>query len=144
MKALTIWQPWTSLIVEGFKPREFRPWAAPASIVGQRIVLHAAKRPIKAGELRGIMDYACSREGRLDGIDPRSMDLLERAWRREIELPMSAGLGTATLGTPRLVGGVTSPDGKPVFAWPMIDVEKWAQPIAAKGAQGFWEWRAVK
>ncbi len=135
MKALTIWQPWASLIVDGWKPHEFRGWAAPASIVGQRIGVHAAKRPIKAGELRDIMDYACSPQGQADGIDVACMDLLERVWRREVELPMSAVLGTATLGTPKVVQenvvGLR-------YAWPMLAVEKWAEPVPMKGSQGFW------
>jgi len=146
MKALTIWQPWASLIIEGFKPREFRPWACPKSMVGQRIVLHAAKRPMKAGELRDIMEYVCSTDGVRDGIDPRCMTLLERVWRREEELPMSAALGTAQLGAPRVpihrlpALGDPEPD-RPIYAWPMLDVQKWPEPVPAKGAQGFWEWR---
>jgi hypothetical protein len=138
MKALTIWQPWASLIVGGWKPYEFRGWAAPVSIVGQRIGIHAAKRPIKTGELRDIMDYACSPAGQADGIDIACMDLLERTWRREVELPMSAVLGTALLGTPKLVQ--QNLDG-PRYAWPMMAVEKFGEPVPAKGAQGFWEWQ---
>lgn len=136
MKALTIWQPWASMIVGGWKPYEFRNWAAPRSIVGQRIGIHAAKRPIKTGELRDIMDYACSPAGQFDEIDPACMDLLERVWRREAELPMSAVLGTAVLGAPKIVQenaiGLR-------WAWPMLDIEKFAEPVPAKGAQGFWE-----
>lgn len=135
MKALTIWQPWASLIIGGWKPYEFRGWAAPASIVGQRIGIHAAKRPMKTGELRNIMDYACSPEGQADDIHIACMDLLERAWRREVELPMSAVLGTAVLGPPKRVR--QNLDG-PRYAWPMLAVQKWADPIPMKGAQGFW------
>ena len=135
MKALTIWQPWASLIVGGWKPYEFRGWAAPASIVGQRIAIHAAKRPIRAGELRDIMDYVCSPAGQADGIDIACMDLLERVWRRETELPMSAVLGTALLGQPKLVQ--QNLDGKR-YAWPMIGADPFADPIPMKGAQGFW------
>lgn len=143
MKALTIWQPWASLMVGGWKPREFRRWAAPTSIVGQRIGIHAAKRPIKAGELREIMDYVCSADGARDGIDPRCMDLLERVWRREAALPMSATLGTATLGAPVIpthrLPALGETDPKPIYAWPMLDIEKWDVPVPMKGAQGFWE-----
>ncbi len=135
MKALTIWQPWASLIVGGWKPYEFRGWAAPASIVGQRIGVHAAKRQIKTGELRDIMDYAYSPLGQADGIDIACMDLLERVWRREVLLPMSAVLGTALLGTPKVVQRDFL---GPRYAWPMIDVDKWAEPVRMKGAQGFW------
>lgn len=32
--------------------------------------------------------------------------------------------------------------GSTAFAWPMIDVEKWAAPVPASGARKFWEWLA--
>lgn len=44
MKALTLWQPWASLIAVGVKTIETRSWAAPKSLIGQRIAIHAAKR----------------------------------------------------------------------------------------------------
>lgn len=141
MKALTIWQPWASMIVHGWKPDEFRNWPAPPSIVGQRIVIHAAARPIRSGELRDIMDYACSPEGQFDRIDPACMDLLERVWLEREALPFAAGLGTATLGKPRATSS-RDPEGRDRYAWPMLDIERWDAPVPAKGAQGFWEWRS--
>lgn len=36
MKALTIWQPWASLIMIGAKPYEFRSWQPPAWLIGKR------------------------------------------------------------------------------------------------------------
>ncbi len=147
MRALTIWQPWATLIIEGWKPREFRPWAAPRAIVGQRIVIHAAKRPMKDVEICNILGYVGSRDGIRDGIQPAARDLMERVWRRETELPMSAGLGTVLLGETRVALhrlpslGESQPH-TPIYAWPMLDVVKWPEPIAAKGAQGFWEWPA--
>lgn len=45
MKALTVWQPWASLIVAGWKPYEFRRWdCTRAGVVGQRIAIHAGSR----------------------------------------------------------------------------------------------------
>ena len=46
MKALTIWQPWASLIMAGAKPWEWRGWAPPRSLVGQRIAIHAGARKV--------------------------------------------------------------------------------------------------
>lgn len=46
MKALTLHQPWATLIALGVKSIETRSWRAPASLIGQRIAIHAgAKRP---------------------------------------------------------------------------------------------------
>jgi len=147
MKALTIWQPWATLIISGWKPHEFRGWKPPASLVGQRIAIHAAKRPMKATELRDIIDYVCSPQGVRDGIDPRCMDLLERTFWRKEDLPMSAVLGTAILGEPVTplphgLPGLGDSDQRVIYGWPMLEVEKFADPIPAKGAQGLWDWRA--
>jgi hypothetical protein len=52
MKALTIWQPWASLIMAGCKPYEFRRWAAPQRLVGQRLVT-GQMRHVNGGEVAG-------------------------------------------------------------------------------------------
>lgn len=52
MKALTIWQPWASLVMIGAKPYEFRRWdyrERQSGLQGQRIVIHAGARPVKTG-----------------------------------------------------------------------------------------------
>lgn len=48
MKAISLWQPWASLIACGSKPYETRHWAPPRELIGQRIAIHAAKK-IDAG-----------------------------------------------------------------------------------------------
>ena len=44
MKAISLWQPWASLIACGAKPFETRHWAPPRELIGQRIAIHAAKK----------------------------------------------------------------------------------------------------
>lgn len=44
MHALTVWQPWASLIACGAKQIETRSWPAPEALWGERIAIHAAKR----------------------------------------------------------------------------------------------------
>ncbi len=44
MKAISLWQPWASLIACGAKPFETRSWAPPRSLIGQPIAIHAAKK----------------------------------------------------------------------------------------------------
>lgn len=44
MKAISLWQPWASLIACGVKPYETRHWAPPRELIGQRIAIHAAKK----------------------------------------------------------------------------------------------------
>jgi hypothetical protein len=44
MKAISLWQPWASLIACGAKPYETRDWAPPRALIGQPIAIHAAKK----------------------------------------------------------------------------------------------------
>ena len=44
MRAVTLHQPWASLIALGHKTTETRSWPAPKTLVGSRIAIHAAKR----------------------------------------------------------------------------------------------------
>ena len=41
MKAISIKQPWASLIVEGIKDIENRTWKCPEKYIGQRVLIHA-------------------------------------------------------------------------------------------------------
>lgn len=43
MKAISLHQPWASLVADGIKTIETRSWRAHASAIGQRIAIHAAK-----------------------------------------------------------------------------------------------------
>lgn len=43
MKALTLHQPHATLMALGKKPWETRSWKAPASLIGQRLAIHAGK-----------------------------------------------------------------------------------------------------
>ena len=56
MKALTIWQPWATLIMAGAKRYEFRGWPAPDWMVGKRMVIHAAARWPKPEDIRDIFE----------------------------------------------------------------------------------------
>lgn len=44
MKAISLWQPYASLIAAGIKQFETRSWAPPKAMIGQTIAIHAAKK----------------------------------------------------------------------------------------------------
>ena len=44
MKAISIKQPWASLIAHGIKDIENRTWKCPQKYLGQRILIHASKK----------------------------------------------------------------------------------------------------
>ena len=46
MKAITIKQPWASLIVHGIKNIENRTWSCPKKYLGQRVLIHSSGKPL--------------------------------------------------------------------------------------------------
>jgi hypothetical protein len=150
MKALTLWQPWASLVVARCKPYEFRKWRAPPSLVGQRIVIHASARRPDRSEVEQLLRllraggrYAA--QTCLRPIDEAIAVLRQGGW------PLGVGLGSAVVGEPRsgLEIGVdfgairvndSSRDYHANWGWPMLDVEPWPDPIPMRGALGLWTW----
>lgn len=49
MKAISIKQPWASLIAYGIKDIENRTWKCPKKYIGQRVLIHAVKTTVKEG-----------------------------------------------------------------------------------------------
>lgn len=146
MKALTIWQPWCSLIMIGAKPFEFRRWdyrERDASLVGQRIVLHAGAREIKPAEVADII-IRC-KKGDTSLIADKALPLLNRindAFKCRGVVELSAALGTAVLGKPRRVDAIfKTPDSdrldQHMWAWPLTDISPFPEPVPMRGAQGF-------
>lgn len=149
--AITIWQPWATLIALGFKPYEFRGWAAPRAFRGRRIAIHSGARAVRKGEVADLIMRLRGPEPWLTCLKPEALAFLERVYSNPAALPLSAIVATALLGEPRRDAELLKEFGSPVndserdehrnWAWPLFDVEEMQPPIPAKGAQGFWEWR---
>lgn len=163
MKALTVVQPWATLIVAGAKPYEFRSWRPPASMIGQRIVIHAAKRKVDQAEVIALFSLL------RDGPEKRSQNpaVIETCLAAEEALPIldqaclpseeplrlgaGVGVGTAVIGEPRAAEEIAEELGVPrvndstrdkhaVWAWPMLDPEHWRAPVTMPGALNLWNW----
>ncbi len=161
MKALTVLQPWATLIITGAKPYEFRSWRPHAKLVGERIVIHAAKRELMQTEVAHLL--CLLRDGQDEGEKAdtavesclnadKALPVLQRAWAPSYDpLRTQAGVGTAIIGEPRLAQEIAEELGVPrvndsdrdqhaFWAWPMLDPPLWLAPIPMRGAQGFWTW----
>lgn len=117
MKALTLWQPWATLIVLGPKRIENRTWLPSTFLIGQRIAIHAGKRC----DGHAVLDHE---------------ETLVRILGGYKDLPSGAILGTA-----RLVGTTrhsTDPWFTGPVGWILDDVRPLSEPLPCKGAQGFW------
>jgi activating signal cointegrator 1 len=141
MRALTVTQPWATLIAIGAKHLETRTW--PTSHRG-KLAIHAANRfPPRARDL-------CHRE-------PFRTVLAQAGIPSPALLPTGAVLATCELAT--IVRGgrpaalavaallPVSPyelwfgDFTPhLYVWVLDDVQALPEPIPARGALGLWEW----
>ena len=154
--ALTVWQPWTSLIMIGAKPYEFRGWRPPRAYHGRRIAIHAGARKVQRSEVRALLVRLASPNAWTTAlIRDLAVPLLERAYREPECLPLASVLGTAILGPPKIGSAIRDEFNGPValndsdrdehcnWAWPLTDIERLEPPVPARGAQGFWPWEGV-
>ena len=148
MKALTIWQPWASLVMIGAKPYEFRRWdyrdRSPA-LEGQRIVIHAGARPIKEIEVDDIIARMNEQVSSLRTEIAMPLLLrLKQAYKCRGVVELSAALGSAVLGKPRRVDALFSSPADSdrvdhhMWAWPLTEIKTFDAPVPVRGAQGFW------
>jgi len=151
MKALTIWQPWATLIAVGAKPYEFRGWRVPAYVCGQRIAIHAGARPVKPAEVRALLQYLTTGQTWRTGlVADLALPLLTRLRDDPGCVPLSAILCTGVIGEARSALDVAREFGGKIndsdrdeysnFAWPITEIEPLMPPQEARGAQGFWNW----
>ena len=121
MKALTLWQPWASLIVLRHKRFETRSWKLDG-LIGERIAIHAAKRQSEDLDSELINEIAKL------SLNPAHLSLgavvgtgvITAFYRTEVIAP--------NLPLPELVLGDFSP-GR--WAWRIEDVEALPEPVPA-------------
>ena len=151
MKALTVWQPWASLIAAGVKPYEFRPWTYPSYLHGQRIVIHAAKRKVQREEIKELILRLEHDNGWGLELDTGAALALLHRWLPNLEqLPLSSGLCTARLAgcidPLRLPSAIANPERarkevcSAMRGWHLTEIEPLPMLDPVKGAQGFWNW----
>lgn len=161
MKALTLTQPWATLIAIGAKTLETRSW--PTKYRGT-LAIHAAAKPGKGG-MRGWYNRCAIQEPfvrvlgahpsmlMLDRYNPYAMPFgaivavceladvvrsetlaFEGQWSRLRE----GGIQTWTL-TDQEQGFGDYTAGR--FAWLLTNIRMLPEPIPAKGQLGLWEWQ---
>lgn len=134
MKALSLWQPWASLVACGAKTIETRHWPAPAMMIGERIAIHAAKRTTHL---------------ELATLDPRAA----RALAGALPLPLGCIICTVVIESTReitiehrMILAQYRPDElafgdftRGRYAWQLAHLELVAPPIPTVGRQRFFD-----
>lgn len=150
--AITIWQPWASLILLGAKRYEFRGWRPPRSFERRRIAIHAGARPVRkpeVGEL--IVGLKLGDDVTHASLDAAiALPFLEKLTLNPGLAPLGVVLCTAVLGECKradqtvMFGKFVNDSDRDQhfnFAWPLTDIEPLTPPVEARGAQGFWSFR---
>lgn len=147
MKAISLWQPWASAIPAGLKHFETRSWKPPASMMGQRIAIHAALR--STPQLRRwwgeVVTGCASREKAFAAIGVKGFDGLPRGKIvATARLEMVQGThefrtpaGPMSLEAEEIMWGDYAP-GR--FAWRLEQIMWVNPPLPIKGRQGWFEW----
>ena len=151
MYAITLHQPWATLIALGLKNVETRSWPAPERLLGQVIAVHAgkrlARRPGEAieWELRARLGEEWSR-AIPTGVVLATVTLAGMARVKYVDLTsghavhdVDTEMGSAT-GTARTRIDPWGDYRSGRWLWFLNDVKALPEPIPAVGHQSFWHW----
>lgn len=129
MKAISIKQPWASLIAHGIKDIENRTWKCPQKYIGQRVLIHAAKTTVKEG-------WSALTETQLEKAFPHKNKL----YGNNEELPQGAIIGSVVIeDCVQNHPSVWAEKG--CWNWVLTDVVLFNKPILnVKGKLSFWEY----
>lgn len=138
MRALTLWQPWATLVALGAKRVETRSWA-PRFRPPFRLAIHAARQVPTPG--LALM------------ADPRVREVLGRAGiLTAADLPAGKVVAVCYVAAVRPGGEVvTLLDGPDLYlgdfrpgrwAWMLDRVTPLDPPVPARGRRQLWEWKA--
>lgn len=137
MRALTLWQPWASLIAWGLKQYETRSWRTDYR---GPLAIHAG---MTTAGFKAV------------GYMPQIRRVLAERSTEPHDLPRGAVLCIVQLEgcypiTPEVAGEVEQMRGQDEiafgdwsdgrYAWRLRVLEQFDRPVRAKGNQGFWEW----
>lgn len=145
--ALTIHQPWATLIAIGAKCVETRDWPPPANLLGEEILIHAGKHP--AGGSTKAAEVSFRRECE---EEPFLSALLAAGYSNPGEMPRGAVIATARIKrasrmTPESILALEqrNPTERAFgfydvgrYAWVLDQIRRLEEPVPARGMQKLW------
>lgn len=137
MKAITLHQPYASLIAAGAKTIETRSWPPPQSMRGEPIAIHAGK--VTADPHCGLFSRECERilgPGWRTDLPAGAVVAIARLadWHRTCERNTSPGPLDDLSPENLLFGGWKCGQ----YAWMLTDIVRLAAPLPMRGHQGIW------
>lgn len=135
MKAITIKQPWASLIVHGIKDIENRTWRCPDKYIGQRVLIHTSAT---SAEMRNPNSV----------FTKEQWDSFSLGYQREI-ICGDGFLTFAIIGSVEIVGFTVNHPSiwaeKGVYNWVLDNPIIYEKPIEnVKGKLSFWDYPGIQ
>lgn len=125
MKALTIKQPWATLIVDGYKMYEFRSWK---TNYRGKILIHAGKSLEKEQDKKFKCYNLCHEFGAIVGeAILTDCILVDEEFQEKLEKENKLVYGNS--------GHVTK------YAWKLENIKKYDKPIYINGKLGLWNYK---
>jgi hypothetical protein len=136
LPCLTVIQPWATLIAYGIKRVETRSWLPPASLIGERLAIHAAARWTEAQAAFAATAGISALLSRI-GVSPSS-------------LPLGAVVGVVRVASAGRTSSLSAAEFQLVamascgdfdhggFAWILSEAEALSTPFPARGNPGLW------
>ena len=150
MPAITLHQPWASLIALGVKRIETRHWFPHRDLIGKRIAIHAAKRPITDRYFRNAPREITSRWNMLTAVcgvadvpygKVVATAVLRNAWDVQHIEHYQSGLFAVNDRDNEQRRSPIDPFGDFTIGrvlWFLDEIEALDDPIEATGRQQFW------
>ena len=152
MKAITIRQPWASLIAHGIKDIENRTWKCPAKHIGTRVLIHAAVKTsdfwdcpnygIVHNHIREVTKYGTDYSKYNTMAIIGSVEIADcvinhpSIWAEETKLPTIGDV----LEDIHFLGKVQKPNPI-IYNWVLANPILFDEPIMnVKGKLGFWDY----
>ena len=125
MKAISLWQPWASLMAYGFKTIETRSWA---TLYRGPLLIHAAKRKMDLIHSKAVADFEAAGIDWVDGLPFGCLVCQVNLYNIVLIKPGYIGREIAH-GDFRL--------GR--SAWMTNDLKRFQEPIPYRGRQGLFD-----
>ena len=134
MKALSIWQPWASLLAAGVKSYETRRWSPPADCYRTRIALHAGQSMVGMQLMDENPTFGALVD-RLLGVDnPYQFGRIVAVASIAFVIDTDGTVGREVLPQEKLLG-----DWSPGrYAWRITEAIALPRPVRCRGRQKLW------
>ena len=133
--ALSLIQPWASLVACGVKLHETRGWAVPSTRkIPFRMAIHASASKVERALPLSLLQLCA----RLFGNDWAM--ILPRGKILAIVTVVACDKAHEIVHRLRGEDALCGNFARGRWAWGMAEIEKLEEPIAARGALGLWEW----